>query len=165
MAALAPGEVTRPLQSSSNYISDTRSHEQTPDTSCLFLDWKSLISLTQVVRLQLAEHQWRQQPHSHPQRGSAYNLHGTFHHPFPLSWSKKLRAVCILQQRGPQESLLAPLHRVRAAPMLCCSTLCPMVLTSLVCCLPSASAPMFGTTGPEISRKEYSILGIACVSF
>lgn len=38
MAALAPGEVTRPLQSSSNYVSDTRSHEQTPDTSCLFLD-------------------------------------------------------------------------------------------------------------------------------
>lgn len=65
-AALAPGEVTRPSQSSSNYVSDTRSHKQTPDTGCLFLDWKSLFLLTQVVGLEHAEHQQSQQHHARP---------------------------------------------------------------------------------------------------
>lgn len=70
---VAPGQqhqlqerVTRPSQSSSNYDSDTHSHKQTPDTSCLFLDWKSLFLPTQVVRLEHAEHRQSQQPYVQP---------------------------------------------------------------------------------------------------
>lgn len=58
-ATLAPGEVTRLSQSSSNYTSDTCSHEQILDTSWLFADRKSLFSPAQVVRLESPEHQER----------------------------------------------------------------------------------------------------------
>lgn len=116
MAAPARGEVTRPLQSSSNYVSDTHSHEQTPDTSCLFLDWKSLSLLTQVVRLEHTEHQRHQQPHGCPRRGSASNAPSSFHHPFPLSWWKRIGVVCCIAAEGTTRSCPGTLARGARSP-------------------------------------------------
>lgn len=85
--------------------------------------------------------------------------------PFPSHGGKGSAWFAVLQQRGPREAVPAPWHGVRAAPVLCCSMPCPTVLTSLVCSPLSASAPVFGHAGSEVSRKEYSISGIACASF
>lgn len=120
----APGWQHRPrrgykalAKSSSNYISDTRSHKQTPDTSCLFSDWKSLFY----------QHRWwgwsPQSTHAqHPQRGSANSPPRTFCHLFALHGGKGWERISELQQRGPQEALLTPLPRVCTAPvcLACC---------------------------------------------
>lgn len=92
-----------------------RSQEQTPDSSCLFLDWKSLFLLAQVVRLEHTEHQ---QPHGHPQRGSTHSPPSTFHHPLPLSRWKSIQVICCITAEGTRSSspdtLVQPRCRVPA---------------------------------------------------
>lgn len=141
MAAPAPGEVTRPLQSSSNYVSDTRSHKQTPDTSCLFLDWKSLFLPAQVVKLERAEHQWRQRPHSHPQRDSANHPPSTFRHPLPLPRRQRIRAVCCIAAEKTTRS--SPDTLTRGAGN---ATHCSATSTSLGC-----SPPI----GPNVRQRWF----------
>lgn len=144
-AALAPGEVMRPLQSSSNYISDTHFHQQTTDTNCLFLDWKSLFLSTQVVRLEHVEHQ---QLHGHPQRDSSNNLPSTF----PLM-VEKYQSVLLYCSREDLEKLSQYL------PTGCAQLQCWAAAHFAPLCftdppqLPAECSPMFGDSGLQISGR------------
>lgn len=144
-AAPAPGDVTRPSQSSSNYVSDTHSHKQAPDTSCLFLDWKSLFLPTQVVRLEHAEHQQSQQHHvqlslkGQCQQASKHFLVISLHFHGGKGWE-----IFWIAAEGTMRSSPDTLAQGVHSPSVPCLLWWP-ALSSLL----SSSVLMFSNTHPE----------------